>query len=55
LEYALSAQVELHKSEVLRLEKKLDEANKNFEIEKAKCEISEAEQNKVQKNVEELR
>jgi hypothetical protein len=28
LEYALSAQVELHKSEVLRLEEKLDEVSK---------------------------
>jgi hypothetical protein len=34
LEYALSTQVELHKSEVLRLEQKLDEVNENFEVEK---------------------
>jgi hypothetical protein len=54
LEYALSAQVELHKSEVVRLEKKLDEVNENFEVEKAKREISEAERNRVQKNIEEL-
>jgi hypothetical protein len=47
LEYALSAQVELHKSEVVRLEKKLDEVNENFEVEKAKREISEAERNRV--------
>jgi hypothetical protein len=54
LEYALSAQVELHKSEVLRLEEKLDEVSKRFECEKAKREIAEAERNRVQKNVEEL-
>jgi hypothetical protein len=54
LEYALSAQVELHKSEVLRLEKKLDEVNKNFEVEKAKREISETERNRVQRNIDEL-
>jgi hypothetical protein len=47
--------VELHKSEVLRLEKKLDEVSENFECEKAKREIAEAEQNRVQKNVEGLR
>jgi hypothetical protein len=47
--------VELHKSEVLRMEKKLDEVNENFEVKKEKCEISETERNKVQKNIEELR
>jgi hypothetical protein len=31
--------VELHKSEVLKLEEKLDEVNGNFECEKAKREI----------------
>jgi hypothetical protein len=55
LEYALSAQVDLHKSEVLRLEKNLDEVNENFDVEKAKREIAETEQNRVQKNNEELR
>ena len=35
LEYALSAQVKLHKSEVLRLEKKLDEVKENYEVEKS--------------------
>jgi hypothetical protein len=35
LEYALSSQVELHKSEVMRLEKKLDEVTKNFNIEQS--------------------
>jgi TPP-dependent indolepyruvate ferredoxin oxidoreductase alpha subunit len=54
LEYALSAQVELHKSEVLRLEKKLDEVSENFEVEKEKREIVETERNRVQKNIEEL-
>ena len=33
LEYAWSAQVELHKSEVTRLEKKFDEVNENFNVE----------------------
>jgi hypothetical protein len=47
LEYALSAQVELHKSEVLRLEKKLDEVSENFEVEKEKREIVETERNRV--------
>jgi hypothetical protein len=55
LEYALSAQVELHKSEVLRLEKKLDEVNENFEFEKEKREISETKRIRVQKNIDELR
>jgi hypothetical protein len=54
LEYALSAQVELHKSKVIRLENKLDEVTKNFNIEQAKREISDTERSKVQKNVEEL-
>jgi succinylglutamate desuccinylase len=43
LEYALSAQVEPHKSEVARLEKKLDEVTKNFNVEQAKREISNTE------------
>jgi hypothetical protein len=55
LEYALSAQVELHKCEVLRLEKKLDEVNENFEFEKEKREISETKRIRVQKNIDELR
>jgi hypothetical protein len=54
LEYALSSQVELRKSEVVRLEKKLNEVNENFEVERAKHEISKAERNRVQKNIEEL-
>jgi hypothetical protein len=52
MEYALSAQVELYKSEVLRLEKTLDEVNENFDVEKVKREIAETEWNRVQKNIE---
>jgi hypothetical protein len=55
LEYALSAQVELHKSEVIRLDKKLDEVTENFNVEQAKREISNTERSRGQKNVEELR
>jgi DNA repair exonuclease SbcCD ATPase subunit len=55
LEYALSAQVELHKSKVVRLEKKLDEVTKIFEVEKAKREISDTERIRVQRNIDELR
>jgi hypothetical protein len=47
LEYALSAQVKLQKSEVLRLEKKLDEVNENFEVENEKHEISSTEWTRV--------
>ena len=54
LEYALSAQVELHKSNVTRLEKKLDEVTENFNVEQAKREISDTKRSRVQKNVEEL-
>ncbi|KAL5676755.1 hypothetical protein ACJX0J_012886, partial [Zea mays] len=39
LEYTLATQV-------LRLEKKLDEVSENFEVEKEKCEIAETEQNR---------
>jgi hypothetical protein len=46
--------VELHKSEVSRLEEKLDEFNENLEVKKEKREIAEIERNRVQKNVEEL-
>jgi hypothetical protein len=55
LEYALSAQVDLHMSNVLRLEKKLDEVSESFEVEKEKREISDTERSRVQRNVEELR
>jgi hypothetical protein len=55
LEYALSAQVELHKSKVIKLEKKLDKAIENFNVEQAKREISDTERSRLQKNIEELR
>jgi chromosome segregation ATPase len=54
LESALSAQVELHKSKVLKLEDNLDEMSENFEVEKEKREIVETECNRVQRNVDEL-
>jgi hypothetical protein len=38
----------------MRLEKKLDEVTKNFNVEQSKREISDTEQSSVQKNVEEL-
>jgi hypothetical protein len=46
-EYALSTQVELHKSKVLRLEKKLDEVRERFEVEKEKQKISYTRRTKV--------
>jgi predicted RNase H-like nuclease (RuvC/YqgF family) len=55
LEYALSVQVELHKSKVMKLEKKLDEVTKNFNVEQSKHEISDTKRSRIQKNVEELR
>jgi alanine racemase len=55
LEYALSIQVGLHRSEVQGLEKKLDEITENFNVEQAKHEISDTERLRVHKNVEELR
>jgi septation ring formation regulator EzrA len=44
----------LHKSEVMKLEKKLDEVSENFNVEQSKREISDTEWSRVQKNVEEL-
>jgi hypothetical protein len=55
LEYALSIQVGLHRSEVQVLERKLDELTENLNVEQTKCEISDAERLRVQKHVEELR
>jgi DNA mismatch repair ATPase MutS len=55
LEYALSVQVGLHRSEVQGLENKLDEITENFNVEEAKREISDTERLRVQKNVEEFR
>jgi hypothetical protein len=43
LEYALSVQVGLHRSEVQGLEKKLDETIEYFNVEQAKHEISDTE------------
>jgi predicted RNase H-like nuclease (RuvC/YqgF family) len=54
-EVKLSAQTEAHRAEVEDLKKKLAEMNENFEVAKAKQEISEMERSRVQKNVEELR
>jgi hypothetical protein len=54
LEYALSVQVELHKSEVMRLEKKLGKVTENFNVEQSKHEISDTGRSRVQKNVQEL-
>jgi hypothetical protein len=47
LEYALSIQVGLHRSEVAGLEKKLDEVTENFNVEKSNSEISDTEQLRV--------
>src|SRR5688572_729263 len=55
LEYALSIQVGLYRFEVQGLEKKLDKITENFNVEQAKCEITDTEQLRVQKYVEELR
>jgi predicted nuclease with TOPRIM domain len=54
-EVKLSAQTKAHKAEVEDLKKKLAEMNENFEVAKAKQEISEMERSRVQKNVKELR
>jgi hypothetical protein len=54
-EAKLSAQDEAHKVEIKDLKKNLAEMNENFEVAKAKQEISEMERSRVQKNVEELR
>jgi hypothetical protein len=54
-EAKLSTQVELHRSKVQELEKKLGEVTENFNVALTKCEISDIERLRVQKNVEELR
>jgi hypothetical protein len=54
IEVELNAQAEAHKAEVEDLKKKLAEMNENFEVAKAKQEISEMERARVQKNIEEL-
>jgi hypothetical protein len=54
-EAKLNAQSKAHKAEVEDLKKKLVEMNENFEVAKAKQEISEWTCSRLQKNVEELR
>jgi hypothetical protein len=54
-EAKLNTQAEAHKVEVEDLKKKLAEMNENFDVAKAKQEISEMERVMVQKNIEELR
>jgi hypothetical protein len=53
-EAKFNAQSEVHKAEVENLQKKLAEANKNFELAKVKQEISEWSNARLEKNVEEL-
>jgi hypothetical protein len=47
LEYALSIHVDLHRSEVQGLEKKLDEVTENFNVEQTKRETSDMERLRV--------
>jgi predicted nuclease with TOPRIM domain len=54
-EARLKAQAETHKAEVDNLKKKLAEMNENFEVAKAKQEISEWTSSRQEKNVEDLR
>jgi DNA helicase IV len=54
-EAKLNAQSEAHKAEVENLKKKLAEKNEDFEVAKAKQEISEWTSSRLQKNVDELR
>jgi wyosine [tRNA(Phe)-imidazoG37] synthetase (radical SAM superfamily) len=54
-EAKLTAQSEAHKAEVEDLKKKLAEKNEDFEVAKAKQEISEWTSSRLQKNVDELR
>jgi hypothetical protein len=54
-EAKLAAQSEAHKTEVEDLKKKLAEKNEDFEVAKAKQEISEWTSSRLQKNVDELR
>jgi hypothetical protein len=51
----LAAQSEAHRAEVEDLKKKLAEKNEDFEVAKAKQEISEWTCTRLQKNVDELR
>jgi predicted RNase H-like nuclease (RuvC/YqgF family) len=54
-EAKLSAQAEAHKDEVQKLEKKVDEASGNFNVELTKHEICKIERSRAQRNVDELR
>jgi hypothetical protein len=53
-EAKFNAQSKAHKAEVENLQKKLAEASENFELAKAKQEISEWSNARLEKNVEEL-
>ena len=53
-EAKLNAQFEAHKAEIEDLRKKFAEANENFELAKAKQEISEWTSARLEKNVKEL-
>jgi hypothetical protein len=50
----LAAQFEAHKAEVENLKKKFAQKNEDFEVAKAKQEISEWSSSRLQKNVDEL-
>jgi hypothetical protein len=50
----LAAQFEAHKAEVENLKKKFAQKNEDFEVAKAKQEISEWTSSRLQKNVDEL-
>jgi predicted nuclease with TOPRIM domain len=54
-EAKLNAQSEAHQAEVEDLRKKLVEMSENFELAKAKQDISEWTSSRLEKNVEELR
>jgi septum formation inhibitor MinC len=54
-EAKFNAQSEVHKAEVEDLQKKLAEANENFELAKVKQEISEWSNVRLERNVKELR
>jgi hypothetical protein len=54
-EVEFNAQSEAHKAEVENLQRKLAEANENFEVAKVKQEISEWSNARLEKNVKELR
>jgi hypothetical protein len=54
-EAKLTSQSETHKAEVEDLKKRLAEKNEDFEVAKAKQEISEWTSSRLQKNVDELR